>query len=64
MIAAIASAIIPGLGQLLNRDLLKAVIVWAIAGSSLGIGIALLGPLAPVILPLVYLWQIWDALTN
>jgi TM2 domain-containing membrane protein YozV len=57
-VPALLSFFVPGLGQIVKGQVLKAIIIWLALGISWLLQFVLIGF---ILLPLIWLWQIYDA---
>ncbi|MCS3924590.1 hypothetical protein [Methanosalsum natronophilum] len=60
-VPALLSFFIPGLGQLIKGQILKAIIIWIVMAISGALTIILIGYITT---PIIWLWQIFDAYNN
>ncbi len=60
-VPALLSFFVPGLGQIVKGQVLKAIIIWLALGISWLLQFVLIGF---ILLPLIWLWQIYDAYNN
>ncbi|MDP2217769.1 MAG: hypothetical protein Q8J68_10845 [Methanolobus sp.] len=60
-VPALLSFFVPGLGQIVKGQVLKAIIIWLALGISWLLQFILIGF---ILLPLIWLWQIYDAYNN
>jgi TM2 domain-containing membrane protein YozV len=58
---ALLSFFVPGLGQIIKGQVVKAVVIWLALGISWLLQFILIGF---ILLPLIWLWQIYDAYNN
>jgi TM2 domain-containing membrane protein YozV len=60
-VPALLSFFVPGLGQIVKGQVVKAVVIWLALGISWLLQFVLIGF---ILLPLIWLWQIYDAYNN
>lgn len=60
-IPALLSFFVPGLGQIVKGQVIKAILIWIALGISWLLQFVLIGF---ILLPLIWLWQIYDAYNN
>ncbi|MDK2912659.1 MAG: hypothetical protein PWR29_1616 [Methanolobus sp.] len=60
-IPALLSFFVPGLGQIVKGQVIKAILIWIALGTSWLLQFLLIGF---ILLPIIWLWQIYDAYNN
>ncbi|AEH61184.1 conserved hypothetical protein [Methanosalsum zhilinae DSM 4017] len=60
-VPALLSFFIPGLGQLIKGQILKAIFIWIAMAISGALTIILIGYITT---PIIWIWQIFDAYNN